>query len=381
MPLKTIVIIGASFSGTAVAKALVKDTPPTGIKVILINPSDELYFCIAAPRLLTKPAALSADKYLYSIPGIFKSVPRENFEFIQDTVRSMDTAAKIVTLANSTKSIYYDYLVIASGSSSQPALRGDDVVAPFKPTGADAQGFKAQIKSSQETIAAAKSIIVGGAGPLGVELAGELADLAKDVTIVTSTRILPMLNEGPSSTAEKLLLKKNVKVIKNSAVTEAYQTDDRKQWSVRLSTGKVLKADLYIGSTGVSPNNSFIPAEYLKDGWVNVDSYFRVAVPGKAGQSPEGVYAVGDITTHTPRTAIKVNDQVPIVVGNLKAAISGSSKLKAYGGSGGSIMMMVPVGENAGTGQMFGWTVWGKLVVMMKGKDFMTGRASGMVGA
>ncbi|KKK21135.1 hypothetical protein P175DRAFT_0498833 [Aspergillus ochraceoroseus IBT 24754] len=376
MPSKTVVIIGGSYSGIGVAKALLKSSP--GVKIVIIDPSDRFYFNIAAPRILAKPEAFSPDKYLYPITTIFRGASKDSFEFVQNTVSQIDTSSKVVTTSNGI--ISYDYLVIASGSSSQ-STKGDGVFAPFKPTGVDSRAFQVQIKAAQDTVAAAESIIIGGAGPLGVEIAGELSDTSnhKNITVIaSSSRILPMLKEGPSSTAEKLLAKKNVNIVKGASVIGASQNGTK--WIVKLSTGKEMAADAYIATTGVVPNSSFIPSEYLVNGWVNVDPHLRVATPGNLSQRPQGVYAVGDITIHSPRTLIKANEQVPVVAANIKADIDGGPKLKTYNAAAGSIMMAVPVGENAGTGQAFGWTIWGKLVSMMKGKDFMISRAPGMIG-
>jgi NADH dehydrogenase FAD-containing subunit len=68
----------------------------------------------------------------------------------------------------------YDYLVIASGSSTLSTLGKASDVAPFKHTGNN--DIQSSIKTAQHEIAAAKSIVIAGAGPAGIEFAGEIAD-------------------------------------------------------------------------------------------------------------------------------------------------------------------------------------------------------------
>jgi NADH dehydrogenase FAD-containing subunit len=110
-----------------------------------------------------------------------------------------------------------------------------------------------------------------------VELAGELAEAVEQsgskasITLVSGTdRVLPMLKSSASSAARKMLEQKKVKIVTSKRVMGVETpADDGSNWTVSLEGGDKLSADLYIPTTGVVPNNSFIPAEFLdKDGWV-----------------------------------------------------------------------------------------------------------------
>ncbi|KAJ5137199.1 Apoptosis-inducing factor [Penicillium atrosanguineum] len=193
---------------------------------------------------------------------------------------------------------------------------------PFKQTGHN--NMKQLIEASQQLVRNAREIVIAGIGPIRVS-----------ITLVSATdRVLPSLKRGGSTPAKQLLEQKKVKVITSRRVTgveEATPSDgNNKSWTVSLDNGDKLSAGLYIPTTGVLPNSSFKPAQFLdKDGWVKVYKELRV----------------------------KVYDQ------------------------GGAVMMVVPVGKAGVTGQLFGITSWSFVVRMIKGKDFFVSKAASLVGA
>ena len=175
---------------------------------------------------------------------------------------------------------------------------------------------------------------------------------------------------------EKVLAEKNVKVITLRKVVDAVRnvSGNKAQWIVSLYNGEQLEADVYISTTGVRLNNQFVLPEFLSaDGWIAGDD--KLCVTGGDGS----IYALGDITTQPLRTAAKVVEQVSVVVANLKAAILGRGKYSTYS-SNEALMMIVPIGESTGTGQIFGWKPWGIMVSKIKGKDFFVSKAAGMLG-
>jgi pyruvate/2-oxoglutarate dehydrogenase complex dihydrolipoamide dehydrogenase (E3) component len=179
-----------------------------------------------------------------------------------------------------------------------------------------------------------------------------------------------MLKSSGSSAAAKMLTQKKVKVITSTRVTGAEASGDA--WTVSLDNGEKISADLYIPTTGVVPNNSFIPEQFLdKDGWVKVNREMRV-------ESTENIYAAGDITNNSMRLSFKAAEQAGVAANNLKADIVGKGERKTFD-QGESIMMVVPVGESGGTGQIFGFTPFSFMVKMIKGKDYFISKAAPMV--
>jgi hypothetical protein len=89
---------------------------------------------------------------------------------------------------------------------------------------------------------------------------------------------------------------------------------------------------------------------------------------------------VGDVTTQPGWLAVKVADQVPVLISNLKADVLGNGKQLTYSPKQ-KMAMPVPVSQATGTGEMFGWVPWGKMISMIKGKDFFVSRARGFISA
>jgi NADH dehydrogenase FAD-containing subunit len=373
----TVVIIGASFAGAPIAHSLLKDVKT--VKVILINPSPTFYFCIAAPRIMAKPTTLQPEQYLIPIESAFKKYPSDSFQFVQGRATGIDPENKSVTVDSQT-TIPFDYLVIATGSTTASTIR-NEIPIPFKQSNAD--NMETLIKNAQQAILSSSQIVIAGAGPIGVELAGELAEAAQQqgkslkITLIeASDRVLPMLKNSSSKAAESLLMQKRVTIILGHTVTEALLSDGT--WNISLSNGQQLAADLYIPTTGVQPNNNFIPQQWLDtDGWVKVDRELRVQ-GGQDASLP--IYAAGDITNNSMRLSFKAAEQAGVVAANIKNDILGKGKRRVYD-QGESIMMMVPVGGSAGTGQLFGMTPWSFLVKSIKGKDFFVSKAPSFIGA
>ncbi|KAJ5314619.1 uncharacterized protein N7443_001503 [Penicillium atrosanguineum] len=371
-----VVIVGASYAGLSIAHSVL-ELPE--VKVVLINPATTFFWNIAAPRIVAKAKAFKPEQYLLSIADAFNKYPAENIEFIPGTATAVDVAAKTISVTpneGDARSVSYDHLVIASGStttSTTGEITGFSI--PFKQSNRD--DVKQLIEAAQQKIATAKEIVIGGAGPIGVELAGELADVveqsgsAPTITLVSATdRVLPMLKSSGSSAASKMLKEKNVKVVTSTRVTGAEASGDA--WTVSLDNGDKLSADLYIPTTGVIPNNSFIPEQFLdKEGWVKVDKEMRV-------ESSKNIYAAGDITNNSMRLSFKAAEQASVAANNLKADILGKGERKNFD-QGESIMMVVPIGASGGTGLVFGFTPFSFMVKMIKGKDYFISKAASMV--
>lgn len=119
-------------------------------------------------------------------PG-FSKYPQDSFEFVLGTAKSMDPIAKSVTI----KTIAglglvqtYDILVIATGSRTIGEV-------PWKGAASGYEKTKEILHKFQKKVENANSIVVGGAGPTGVETVGELGfefGKTKRITLVRTVR-------------------------------------------------------------------------------------------------------------------------------------------------------------------------------------------------
>lgn len=374
-----IVVIGASHAGLGVAHRLVRQNPR--LRITLVNPSSEYYFNIAAPRFLVNPDSLPTSKYLYSIPESFCDYST-SFTFLKGLVTAIDPTRKSVAVATSIDNAHkpnvflsYDYLVIASGSTTPAAVGQVGLKLPFKSHGFE--DTRAVISNAQEKLKTAKTIVIGGGGPLGIEMAGELSESGgprKRVILVSSTNpLLPGATATVRKKAQSLLLNKHVEILKPVTVVKVRQDKTTERWTVSLSNGQEIDADAYISTTGVIPNNQFIPKGFLNEkGWVNVDEYFRVKEDGK---SMHDIYAVGDITSYPDRLLSRIPAQVGTVTSNIIKSALKEGGLVAYSSEAQRRMMVVPIGRSTGTGHLGKWTLLGCLVWYFKGKDFLVYKA------
>ncbi|EPS25541.1 hypothetical protein PDE_00475 [Penicillium oxalicum 114-2] len=373
-----VVIIGAGVSGLTVAHSLLREV--SDIKVVLINPSQSFYWNIASPRIIAKPNAFQHEQYLIPIRDAFAAYPQHTFEFLAGVAIAINVTGQTVAVrlneSSDTRDIPFDHLVIASGSTN-PSSTGivTETPIPLKPSNRD--DLLEVIENAQRVIADAKEIVVGGAGPVGVEVAGELAEALAGqatITLVSSTdRVLPMLKPAASAMAESKLQQFGVNILTSVKVTKVQPSTDCSQTSnVVLSDGTKLSADLYIPTTGAIPNNNFIPAELLdKNGWVNVNEELRVQ---SANGSVLPIYAPGDINTNDMRLYFKAAAQAKVAAANVAADIQGKGGRKTYD-QGEKVLMMVPVGETGGTGQMFGFVIFNFMVKLVKGRDYFIYKA------
>jgi NADH dehydrogenase FAD-containing subunit len=373
--MSNIVIIGGSYAGTKVAHKVLKDIPQA--KVTLIDPSDVFYFNIASPRIIAKPNGINFGDFLIPIADKFKQYPPGRFTFIRGVVSSIDFELKAVQVSDHHQSIPYDYLVVASGSST-PGTIGQEAI-PFKPTGENK--IRQSIEAAQQRVAKADDIIIVGAGPVGVETAGEIAQAypKKKVTLVAShDRVLPALKPSASKAAEKSLGDLGVKIMYTTRVvkTTGGPSSSGGTFNIQFDDGNSLDAALVISAAGNIPNTSFMPRAALDpEGWINVDAGLRIA-----SVTDGSAFALGDVTTFKQRYMLKVQDQIPVVAGNLKAAVSKLGTSLTYDAND-KLMVMVPVGSKTGTGQIGGWVPFGFMVAFVKGRDYFMSKAASYISA
>ena len=292
-----IVIIGASFGGIPTAHGLLKEVLPQvsatskqTYKVVLISPSPDFYWKVGAPRAIVDPKRLPTEKVLVPIADGFKSYPADKYEFVLAHVTSIDPATRTLQLSTGA-SLHYDSLVIASGTSfATPVWHLTNGTAPLA----------AELKQYHERLPSAKSVLVVGGGPAGVETAGELGETyggKKEITLISGgDHLLPRLkNANVGKDAEQRLAKMKVKTINGGVKVTSTEVQGDKTL-VKLSNGTEMTVDVYIDATGDKPNNKFIPAAWLNEkGYVKTDPQtLRLDVP-----ETTGIYCIGTVASYS----------------------------------------------------------------------------------
>jgi apoptosis-inducing factor 2 len=176
LDMKTIIILGGSFAGVSIAHRILKQSTKSGssVKVVLVSPNTHVYWSVAAPRALI-PGQFASEKLFKSITEGFKQYSSNQFEFVLGFAQSLDPAARKVGVSTGSeeqKTLDYDFLIIATGSRNKEGNVGATI--PFK--GLDStEATKTALESIQGAVERSKTIVISGAGPTGVETAGELA--------------------------------------------------------------------------------------------------------------------------------------------------------------------------------------------------------------
>src|SRR5712671_4176904 len=180
-----VAIVGAGFGGLTVARALAR--APAHITVI-----DRKNHHTFQPLLYqVATAGLSPSEIAAPIRSILRG--RENVEVLLGEATGFDLARRLVETPE--HNVPYDYLVVAAGASH--AYFGHDDWEPFAPglkTIEDALEIRRRVLlafelAERQTAAgddkdrehAQLNFVVVGGGPTGVELAGTLAEISRQV--------------------------------------------------------------------------------------------------------------------------------------------------------------------------------------------------------
>ncbi|KAH3985966.1 hypothetical protein HBH64_116130 [Parastagonospora nodorum] len=391
MSTETILILGGSFAGIGAAHFCLKHVIPSLPKkegvtynLTLVNPSKDLYWRIAAPRACASKEMMPSNKLFYPIePAFTYAFPK--FKFVQGTATHVDPAGQTVsvtTVDGEQQSIQYAALVIATGFSTP---------SPLFTQQTDAAALENVYDAFQAGLKTAKTVVIGGGGPVGVETAGEVAEIlngkpgfmasapknlkAKVTLVCGDKKLLPVLREAIGQTAQQYLKRVGCEVVYNTKVVSANKIGDSEgaKTKVELSSGESIEADIYIDATGTRPNTGFLPKEWLGD-------RNKVATNPKTlrvdNVSAQRVYVVGDVGSHTRGGVMDQYDHIPVAMTNLKTDLIAHLTGNAPTGDRHFTpnlkeQQIVPIGTQKGVGAFNGYRVPSQMVWAIKGRDYM----------
>jgi NADH dehydrogenase FAD-containing subunit len=160
------------------------------------------------------------------------------------TVARIDAARRGVELEDGGV-LGYDYLVYAVGSGSGvPDVPGAAEFAYPTSTLEQARRLRPVIEAAP----AAAALTVVGAGPTGIEVASELAEAGRAVTLVCGGDLGPYLHPKGRRSVAARMRRLGVKVVDGPGTMVTEVTGDR----VRLSGGRELPSDVTIWTAGFS---------------------------------------------------------------------------------------------------------------------------------
>jgi apoptosis-inducing factor 2 len=349
--LPTVAVLGGGYGGITVAKALddVAD-------VTLVDPKEAFVHNVAAWRALVEPEWLERIFFPYE-----RLLAGGNF--VRD--RAVEVDGRTVTLASGAR-LQPDYLVLATGSSYPFPAKIDET---------DTDTARADVLDAHEALRGARRVLLIGAGPSGIELAGEIKAVFPDkhVTIVD---MASDLLEGPFDQAlrdelRRQLTELGVELVLGSPLRALPTVPPATAAAVTVTTeaGEQLEADIWFRCFGVS-----IHTEYARGALArarDADGYFRVDDQLQVG---DRVFAIGDIADADRNMAGMAGAQAQIVAQNIRAMIAGESERATY--QRFPPIIAVPLGPEGGAGVLPGHegVAGPEVIAEIKGRAMMVER-------
>lgn len=298
-----IVIIGGGFGGLQLARNLGK----LEYQVVLIDKNNFHQFQPLFYQVAT--SGLEPSSIIFPFRKIFQKVERFHFRLAE--VLKINT--KEQSIETSTGRLSYDHLVIATGAGNnffgnqniaQFALPMKSINESLRLRNIILERFEESLNYAEKEQAKYLRVVIAGAGPTGVELAGTLAEMKRfilpkdypelnfdqmEITIVEgSARVLSAMSEKSSQKAHGYLEKLGV-VVKVGTLVKDFDGD-----VVTLNTGEHIETKTLIWAAGIQGNvvDGIEQENVVRGNRIKVDEFCRV-------EGMENVYAVGDVAFMT----------------------------------------------------------------------------------
>jgi NADH dehydrogenase len=379
---KKVFIIGGGFAGVELAKKIDKQIfDVTLIDKLNHHQFQPLFYQVATSQI--EPSSIS-----FPFRYIFKANKNVQIRLAEVLEISPNTNE----ISTSIGSYSYDILVLAMGCKTNffnnPAIESN---AYTLKTTYDAISIRNQIISVFEKILSAKeeelerlfNLVIVGAGPTGVELAGAFAEIKKFVLpkdypgidfskftiylVEGSKRTLNAMSEASSTTSLSYLTSMGVNIITETSV-KGY---DGKV--AMLSNGNFIPTATLIWTAGVRGNKiKGLPDDaWIANDRLLVDRYSKV-------KGFENIYAIGDIACMItpnypkghPQVANVAINQAKLLSSNLKC-ISNNKLCREYEYK--DLGTMATIGRNKAVVDLpfakfkgyFAWLIWMFLHLML----------------
>lgn len=324
----SVVVLGGGYGGINAAKALddVAD-------VTLVDPTEAFVHNIAAWRALVEPEWL--DRIFFPYEDLLA-----NGRFVRD--RAIDVDGRRVTLASGDV-LEPDYLVLATGSSYP---------FPAKTEEPDVASARIRFRDAHEALLSAGRVLIVGAGPTGLELAGEIKAFYPDkqVTVLDAADdiLAGSYDQALRDELHRQLDALGVELHLGSAPTGLPATPPATLDAIRIVTedGDELVADIWFRAFGVRPHSEYLDGGSLSDsrdehGYVRVDEQLRVA-----GET--NVFAIGDVSDADRDMAVIAGRQAALVAANIRTLITGEGEQQPWATM--PWMIAIPLGPEGGAG-------------------------------
>jgi len=244
-------------------------------KVIVVKSTEENVVPCGIPYVFGNKLDSLEDDFVPCGEMALKS----GIELLIDRAIDANYDDKIVTLASGEK-IKYDKLIIATGSTPKKVSHGD-----IKGIHYISKNPK-ELEATYKDLQSAQNIAIVGTGFIGLEVALELYEKGKSISLVGKQLLGKAFDSEFKELIEKIILKDDIKHIK-AHLKEIKDTRGRVS-SILSDSGEEIKCDALIIAIGYAPDTKFAKDTgiSLRSDFIYVDEYMRTV--------KKDVFAAGD---------------------------------------------------------------------------------------
>ncbi|KAE8893602.1 hypothetical protein PF005_g30501 [Phytophthora fragariae] len=386
-----VVIIGGGPAGINTAQALAKNlSEADDTKVIVLEKNAFFYHVVGAPRAYVDADYTAkmfvpydnaipkhAAKFVRIVRGVATHISAETNEVSYHAIGSDDQQSE------TTETLHFDYLVLATGSSYAVPIKQDS--QDFTRSAAEAK-----LQEVRGHIERAENVLVVGGGAVGCEVAAEIKAKypTKSVTIVDANDKLIAGNNLRDKFYDYLnasLDKLGVKVVLGERLTERLSGNGFEKRTLRTDKGTEIESDIQLLCGGFSPVATLVQemdaALVTERGAVKVNGQLQFE-----GDKYAHMFALGDVCNHpAPKMLFIAGEQGKFLSGELAAVIRKKQEgfTKSYE-TPAVAAMILPLGPCGGVSQL---PVWGGVVLgdwftwLLKSRDYFAGRIWASIGA
>jgi apoptosis-inducing factor 2 len=326
----TAAVIGGGYGGFAAAKGLDEFADVT-----LVEPRDAFVHNVAALRALVEPEWLETIFLPYDKLLASGRVLRE---------RALQVDAGRIVLSSGSE-LAPDFVVLATGSTyPYPAKTGTD----------DTATAVGRYRQSHDELARAERVLIVGAGPTGLELAGEIEARwpRKRITTLEPERdiLAGPYKQELRDEVRRQLVERGVELVLGDALTGEPESPPATfgRFAVSTVAGRSIEAEIWFRCYGLRPVSDYLSGDLagarLADGSIEVERTLQVK-----GQST--VFALGDVAAADLKGAGRAGRQADVVVANIRALVEGGEP-KAYEPPPPAIV--IPLGPRGGASELPG---------------------------
>ena len=280
---KQIIVIGSGAAGMSAASSAKRADPQA--KVTVFTEDEHIAY---SPCVI--PWAIEGKTGWNDIimhDAAYYKKERDIEVLTKTSVTAVDGANKTVTAGG--KTYNYDSLVIATGGTVFiPPIEGKDLKNVFVVRTIN------DGKAIQEALKTSKTVVIGGAGVIGLEMALSLKEMGKEVIVIEMMdQVIPRIaDKDMADPIQKYLEGKGIKFVMKAPI-QAVKGKDKVEGVT--AAGKDYACDMVIFATGVRANLTIPKMLELDIGQLGAVAVAPTMQPYKRGRLVNDVFLAGDV--------------------------------------------------------------------------------------